>query len=246
MNQELLAKRTGILFIVLPVLLNIPFILLGATFNYPDILREPAGDILTRFHDGGNVLLFQWYAFAIIPLFLIFPFIMLKRVMRDNNTYIGIATTIGIISIIAQVIGIMRWVFVVPGLADTYVDPASTQVARESAVVVFQAVHQYGGVLLGEHIGQLTWLLWAAMVSFMMFKSTVFPKWLGWFGIISAFIMVLAQLGLFTTVIPDFPEVPEADFIGSVLLIVWMIVMGVFLVRIKNTNNAMDESVNFN
>ena len=118
--------------------MNMPFILLVTTFDYPDILPEPAGDILTWFYDGGNILLLQWYAFGIITLFLIFPFLMLKKVMHnDDNSYMGIATTIGVISIIAQVVGIMRWVFVIPGLADTYVDPACTQIARELAVVVF-------------------------------------------------------------------------------------------------------------
>ena len=239
MNRMRLAKQTGTLFIFLPILLNIPFILLGMTFNYPDILREPAGDIIAQFHNGGNVLLLQWYAFGIIPLFLIFPFVMLKRVMRSDDTpYMGVATTIGVISIIAQVIGILRWVFVVPGLASAYVDPASNQITRDATIVVFQAIHQYGGVLIGEHIGQITWALWAVMVSVMMFKSVHFPKWLGWFGIVSACVLVLAQLGLFATVIPNFPVVPEADFLGSVLLISWMIIMGVFLVRTKNRESA--------
>ena len=242
MNRIRFAKQTGILFIILPILLNIPFVLLGMTFNYPDILREPAGDILAQFYSGGNILLLQWYAFGIIPLFLIFPFVMLKKVLQsDTAPYIGVATTIGVISIIAQVVGILRWVFVVPGLAGAYVDPASTQITRDATIVVFQAVHQYGGVLLGEHIGQITWVLWAVMVSISMFNSAHFPKWLGWFGIVSACVLVLAQLGLFATVIPDFPVVPEADFIGSVLLILWMIVLGVFLFRIKNLEPEQED-----
>ena len=232
MSNLRFAKQTGVLFIVLAVLLNIPFFFLGSTFDYPDILRQPAGYILTQFHNGGSHLVLQWYSFAIIPLFLIFPFMMLKKVLEgDNHRYAAIATSIGVISIVAQVVGIMRWVFVVPALANAYVDPASSPVMRDATVVTFQAVHQYGGVMLGEHLGQITWALWAVMVSIMMFKSAVFSKWLGCFGIASACVLVAAQLGLFATVIPSVPIVPQADLIGSVLLIAWMIAMGVFLIR---------------
>src|SRR3954468_15271505 len=56
-------RLTGVGLIVLGVGLNIPFALLGATFNYPNILREPTADILTRFQAGGAGLIATWYAF---------------------------------------------------------------------------------------------------------------------------------------------------------------------------------------
>jgi len=40
----------------------------------------------------------------------------------------------------------------------------------------------------------------------------------------------LAQSELFATIIPEFPVVPEAGLIGSLLWLVWMIIMGIFLV----------------
>lgn len=35
------------------VLVNIPYTLLIENFDYPDILREPTGYILTRFQESG-------------------------------------------------------------------------------------------------------------------------------------------------------------------------------------------------
>jgi hypothetical protein len=46
----------------------------------------------------------------------------------------------------------LGWPFVVPILAQTYTDPSSSDIAKESAVIVFKAVHQFGGVVIGEHI----------------------------------------------------------------------------------------------
>ena len=49
-------RLTDILLIVTPVTFSLFFALLQATFNYPAILNAPAGDVLTRFHDGGAAL----------------------------------------------------------------------------------------------------------------------------------------------------------------------------------------------
>ncbi len=32
------------------------------TFEYPDILRQDAGTILTKFHNGGSALILTWWA----------------------------------------------------------------------------------------------------------------------------------------------------------------------------------------
>ena len=49
----------------LGVYLNIPFAALGWIFAYPQVLREPAGTMLARFHAGDTLLLAVWYAFVL-------------------------------------------------------------------------------------------------------------------------------------------------------------------------------------
>jgi hypothetical protein len=100
-------------------------------------------------------------------------------------------------------------------------------------MVIFQAIHQYGGVVMGEHIGQIFTIIWMVIVSLAILKSDIFKNWVAWFGIIASVIYFSAQTELLATVIPDFPVVPEAGFIGSLLWLIWMIVLGVFLVRAK-------------
>ena len=43
------AKRTASLLILAAVLANVAFTALGSIFNYPDVLDEPAGQVLASF-----------------------------------------------------------------------------------------------------------------------------------------------------------------------------------------------------
>lgn len=234
MNTIWHQRLTGILFIVGAVLVNIPYILLIMNFDYPDILREPSGLVLTRYQEGGTGLMLTWLAFAWVGIPLLFAIVMLQKVLeREDTPYLWSGTVVGVIGGIAQMIGLLRWTFVVPVLARTYADPIASAATKESAMIVFQAVHQYGGVVLGEHIGQTFTIIWMLLVSLAMFRSTLFKPWLAWFGILASLVYSLAQTELLATVIPNFPVVPQTGLIGSLLWLVWMMVLGVFLVRTK-------------
>jgi hypothetical protein len=49
--------------IALPLAFNVLFFLLSKVFAYPDILRHPTADILSRFQAGGVPLKLLWYGF---------------------------------------------------------------------------------------------------------------------------------------------------------------------------------------
>lgn len=234
MTKVQLQRLTGSLFILGAVLINIPYTLLIVNFGYPDILREPAGDILTKFHAGGAGLILTWLAFAWVGLPLFFAIIMLQRVLeRDDTPYLWVGTLAGTIGATTQMIGLLRWTFVVPVLARTYFDPATSDAARETVGAIFQTVHQYGGVVIGEHIGQSFTILWVILSSLAMLKSRLFRPWVAWLGIFTSIVYLSAQTELLAIVIPGFPVVPQAGLIGSLLWLAWMVVIGVFLVRAK-------------
>lgn len=236
MTQHQFRKLVGAIFIAAPILINIPYTMLIMGFDYPDILRQPAGQVLMRFQEGGTGLILTWWAFAIIGSPLIFSIVGLHQILhREDTPYLPTATVFGITACVAQMLGLLRWTFVVPVLATTYTDPLSSQAAKDAAAIVFQAVHQYGGVIIGEHIGQTFTIIWMLMVSFAMFKSPLFRPWLGWFGIVSSLIYLMAQLELFATVIPQTPVVSAAGLIGSLLWLVWLILVGVKLVRFRGS-----------
>ena len=127
MNHKHLRQFTGLLFITGAIFVNIPYTLLIMNFNYPDILRQPAGVVLTQFQAGGAGLIFTWLAFAWAGLPLFVGMLLYPRVSGGSrSTLVKAATITGIIAFLVQVIGLLRWVFVVPVLAQMYVNPAAS------------------------------------------------------------------------------------------------------------------------
>ena len=59
-------KVTAALLIVAAVLANLAFTALGSIFDYPDVLDEPAGDVLASFreHEGAVSAWFTVLAFS--------------------------------------------------------------------------------------------------------------------------------------------------------------------------------------
>ena len=232
MSEKTFRKLAGIFFIVGAILVNIPYTLLIINFDYPDILRLPAAEILTKFQAGGSSLIYTWLAFAWVGLPMLLGAIMLKRILADENApFLETATTLGVIGFIVQVVGLLRWVFVVPVLARIFTDPTTDSVTKAALPLVFSAVHQYGGVILGEHLGQFLIILWMSMLSGILYKSKRFSKWVAYLGWIASAVYILAQTELLATAIPSFPVIGWAGLYGSLLWLLWMIVVGVYLVK---------------
>lgn len=222
-------RTIGLLFIIGAVLLFIPYTALTILFDYPDVLRSDAGEILTRFHAGGTPLLLTWWAFALVGLPLLGGYVMLGQRLEQEVAHVRMATTIGVIGLVVQMIGLLRWTFVVPVLATEYVNGnEATQAASRAA---FITIHQYGGVALGEHMGQLFTIAWTVLMASAMHRLRLMPRWMTGLAIGSSAIYFLAQLELFATVIPGTPVLDLAGFIGSTLWLLWLVLVGVRLMR---------------
>ena len=224
-------KTIGLLLITGGFFLFIPYTILSVTFEYPVILRQEVGVILTKFHAGGNALIWTWWAFAMVGLPLLPAYILLGQKLENKLPFVRWATYVGVISLMVQMIGLLRWTFVVPLLANNYLN--GNEMTKEAAKIAFQVIHQYGGVTLGEHLGQLFTIAWTVLMSFALDKLRLLPKWLIWFGYGASAIYFLAQTELFATVMPDLPVVDLAGFIGSTLWLVWLIVVGFKFLKLE-------------
>jgi hypothetical protein len=237
MTQGQTRKLTGILLISGAILVNIPYALLITTFDYPDILRAPTADILTQFAAGGSRLIWTWLAFAWVGLPILFGILLLPQALADDKPTThgwlsgNLALFFGAGGVIAQMIGLLRWPFVVSVLARLYTAPQATAGTREAVTVAFQAVHQYGGVVLGEHIGQTFTILWMVLLSFGLLRQAKFPRWLSWAGFIAAAVYTLAQAELLATAMPALPVLDMAGLLGSLLWLGWLIALGIVLLR---------------
>jgi len=226
-------KITGLLFILGALGVFIPYTILTITFDYPNILRQDVGVVLTKFHKSGTSLILTWWLFAVLGLPMLVAYKQLGKYLESKSESVSWLTTIGIIGLVTQMIGLLRWKFVVPILADNYY--SGNDVIKEVSKAMFQVVHQYGGVVLGEHLGQLFTIIWVIGVTSVLQKNKLVASWMIWLGYGAAFIYLLAQAELFATVIPSFPVWDMAGFIGSTLWLIWLIALGVNLIRTKKS-----------
>lgn len=225
-------KSIGSLLVAGAIAVFIPYTALTIIFDYPDILRQDTAAILTKFHEGGRPLIWTWFAFAIAGIPLLPAYILIGQSLEHRSPWVRIATNIGVIGLIVQMIGLLRWTFVVPVLSDLFVH-ASDEATKAAAVAAFKTIHQFGGVLLGEHLGQLFTIIWTVMISFSMTQIRRFPSWVPWLGYGSSSIYLLAQAELLATVMPGLPFWDLAGFVGSTLWLIWLIAVGVIFLKTK-------------
>ncbi len=231
-----LIKFTALTFVFLGIYINIPFSILGVIFDYPNILRQPTGEVLTLFKAGDSTLIATWYAFALAPILMIVAAKLINQVLKnEHQNLVSVATTFGVLAGMTQVLGLIRWVFVVPVLANAYTDASSSEAAKAAAVLVFEGLHQYAGVAIGEHLGQLFTALWVLFLSLAMLNSKFFGRWQGIVGLIISGLMLIGLVEGFATVISFevgiFGIITPISFI---LLSIWMISLGVYLFRVKS------------
>ncbi len=158
--------RVGFAAIGLAVGFNVPYAALAVIYDYPQVLRGPAGVALELFRAGGPLLILAWLVFmlsalAMTPLATALA-ITPERLAKTPALAIGAAVS-GALAGLAQAIGLSRWVFVVPDLARRHGDPAQ-QAATESS---FELLNSWGGVAIGENIGQLLTALFVLQVALM-------------------------------------------------------------------------------
>jgi hypothetical protein len=222
-----LTTVTGLLLILIPIAFNVTFFLLQRAFEYPDILRKPTDTILRRFQEGGASLRRLWYAFTFSAVLFTPVPVMVQQVFQpDAPWYLAVGTTLGVLAGAVQFLGLIRWPFLVPTLADLYTRSGATQATRDAVEVVFQAFHRYVGVAIGEHLGYIFTSLWTILLCVAMIQTDLVNPLFGWLGMIPA-------LGVLTGVFEEtgFKAAGAINAISYILWSLWLVALGIrFLV----------------
>lgn len=218
-------RSTGRLMMALAIYLNVPFALLAVCFSYPQVLRFPAGEILTRFHAGGPGLMAIWQAFLLAALALV-PLAWMARQAS------GAAALAGILGGVFQAVGLIRWVFVVPVLAKIHVAENVTEAERASVAVVFDTLHAFAGVAIGEHLGQAATSAWVVLLAGGLRRCGVIPAWQHRLACVAAVMIAVGLTEGYATVLAFDPGVLSmATPAGFITMSAWMFFAGFTLFR---------------
>lgn len=221
-----LRSLAGLLFVFVPIVFTVCFTLLQMRFEYPDILRQPTADILTKFQAGGSSLIVVWYVLTVTALLFVPLSLLLRELLAtpENRVILGVATAFGVLAGVVQTLGFLRWPFLVPHLAAAYLAPEATEAQRSAVAIVFDSFHIYIGMGVGEHLGYLCTSVWTFLVAGLMLRSARFGRVLGGVGMLLA---VGVAAGLL--------EPAGLEFAGSINAIsylawaVWLIVVGMVI-----------------
>ncbi|GAM97972.1 hypothetical protein U91I_01602 [alpha proteobacterium U9-1i] len=217
----------GIALIVFAIGFNAPYAWLAINFQYPEILRQPPGDVLAAFSAGGAPLILAWLGFTIAALLLAPVALGVASITRDPETGAranGVAA-LGIAAAVTQAIGLSRWVYAVPGIAAAW---AANPDQHASIEALFNALHQFAGVGIGEAIGQTLTAFWMIGVGWTQLRHPTFgivSATLAWIG--AAFLLLGLTEGLATVIAFDPGVLAMGAVIGFLVLTLWMIWTGV-------------------
>jgi hypothetical protein len=194
------------------------FTVLGSVFEYPQILKEPTADILALFRDQ-HASVMTWFAVLVVSSALMAPAgIWLGRLA--GGTLGRWIAGLGIAAATVQVIGLQRWVTLVPGISQAALDPAQ----RVAAEARFELLHNLLGKAIGETLGYALTATFTILVVIALRRS-VLPAWLAYTGYLAA--------GLIATgvVIPILPPASLTNFAGYILWCAWLLAVALVLVR---------------
>lgn len=217
-------RKAGLAMTAFVAAANVPFAMLVETFGYDDVLREPPLEVLAAFHAGGPKLILIWLAFAVVALsFLWVSAWTGEAVKQAGGRWPQWAAAAGAASAVAQAVGLSRWVFVVPGLADqALTGDAATSAA---AVVVYQGMHQFAGVGIGEWLGQTLLAAWTLGFGLYLLRGGAWSKLLGGIGLILTPLWIVGHAELLASVDTSFPDFQIAQWVFTGWL-VWLLGVG--------------------
>jgi hypothetical protein len=197
------------------------FTFLGSIFEYPQILEEPTGDILARYRDHQGAVM-GWFGVLVVSAALLAPAgVWLGRLA--GGTLGRWIAGVGIAAAAVQVVGLQRWVTMVPGISDAALDPTRRAAAEDR----FELWHVVLGKVVGETVGYALTATFTVLVVVAL-RRTVLPGWLAIVGYAGA---ALIATGV---VIPVLEPASLTNFAGYVVWCAWLLAVAVVLVRVRD------------
>jgi len=232
MSTKMEYRATSVVFFTFFLLLVVCNIILGITFNFPDILRESAVDRFQLFHENQAVILPTYYLFGVSAILQVFMAVMMFYHTRSGRLIDLAAVTAGVVGGVFQILGFFRWVVLIPMLSDEY---RAGEVSAELIFFLEKYSNTYFGMTVGEHLGSLFVALWLFLLGIVLLKHKGYDKKLAVFGVIAGLALM----------IQCFDVVVRSAFLSSItvpvfgLHVLWVFIMSLMLFRKDDTSQSM-------
>ena len=175
------------------ITVTVPVIILGAKFDFPDILRQPASKAFELFQANQSSIVLGYYIFLISSLIYIpLSYSLRETLFKPNLKPLwGLLTGLGITTAIFQAIGFVRWIFTMPLLTERYfAEPQS----KATLTLVYDFVNRYAGMSIGEHLGFIAMGSWTLVLSAILICHSGFKKTLGYLGLLIGSGLIISVL----------------------------------------------------
>ncbi len=196
-------RRSAIVLLILEFLLIFPpMIILGSAINWPASLDEPASVNLPLILEQYAAVM-SGYGIYLIYSLLFWPvaYVTGRVIVGDDtqNPLFQVANGFAALSAIARSLGIVRWLFAMPVLAQLYTSASATPESQATISVVYEMLNAYAGGV-GELLGvSLFAVIWLTLISILIIRKPEWPSWLGYFGFAAAatlFLVLLEVVGI--------------------------------------------------
>ena len=223
-----LLRATVVLLVLEPLLMYAAFFVLNGAINWPASLGEPARvNLPLILEQRGAVVLgygaYLAYSLLILPLSVMLYFSLKER---GSSPLLAVAAGFGIVSALARALGISRWLFLMPFLAETYVDPGISEATRQAVEIAYGSFNEYAGGV-GELLGvTITGAAWIGLTSIALMRSSRFPNWLGILGLLAAVLLLPGLASVAGVEVGSLFAV-----VGGNVLLIWMFALAVVVAR---------------
>lgn len=219
----------GATYIGASIAFLVVFSWLAVRFGYPDVLDQPASEVLPQLLALGASGRAVWALYALLPLALVVGAVGAAEALRQADGRSALALRLGVtlqvISSLAMTLGLARWSTAQWILAEAWslADPNQ----QRTLAVLFDVLNSYLGNAIGEFVGELT--LYGSFIAFGVALGLRGARRMAAFAHATALFGLLGMFRNVTSIVDPAAEV------SNVLLPLFMIAFGVALLRRSTT-----------
>lgn len=207
------------------LLFSAVFAYLAHNFGYPDVLDLPAAEVLPRLLALGSTGRAVWVLYGLIPLLLVPTALGVYAAGRHGAPLAArAAVVLAVLSAASMTAGLLRWPSLHWQLALAYADASAP--AREAIAAAFAASNSYLGNFIGEFLGELFLNAFFLCASFALTRSAASSR--GGLLVAGSVASLLGAVAMLRNVSA---LVEPVAALNNVVLPVWMLVLGVALLR---------------